>query len=258
MNIHFISGLPRSGSTLLAAILRQNPRFLAGMTSPVASLYQAAEVVMSMGSEGAVFFTDAQRRAVLRGLVSSYYEDQAAPVIFDTNRMWAARMPAIAQLYPEAKVICCVRDVGWIMDSFERLHARNPFELSGINAFDAKGTVYSRCGRLASGDGPVGWSLNAMREALAGEQANRLLLVEYHHLCQNPEREISRIYSFIGEKPFAHDFGHVEYSASEFDRNIGARGLHEVNGAVRWKPRKTILPPDLFASYGRDQFWRAA
>lgn len=28
--MHFISGLPRSGSTLLAAILRQNPRFGAG------------------------------------------------------------------------------------------------------------------------------------------------------------------------------------------------------------------------------------
>ncbi|MBU0835751.1 MAG: sulfotransferase, partial [Gammaproteobacteria bacterium] len=27
---HFISGLPRSGSTLLAALLRQNPRFHAG------------------------------------------------------------------------------------------------------------------------------------------------------------------------------------------------------------------------------------
>lgn len=25
---HFISGLPRSGSTLLAAILRQNPRYV--------------------------------------------------------------------------------------------------------------------------------------------------------------------------------------------------------------------------------------
>jgi sulfotransferase len=34
-NIHFISGLPRSGSTLLSAILRQNPRFHAGMTGPV-------------------------------------------------------------------------------------------------------------------------------------------------------------------------------------------------------------------------------
>ena len=39
--IHFISGLPRSGSTLLAALLRQNPRFHSGMTSPVGSLYLA-------------------------------------------------------------------------------------------------------------------------------------------------------------------------------------------------------------------------
>ena len=39
--IHFISGLPRSGSTLLAALLRQNPRFSAGMTSPVGSLFNA-------------------------------------------------------------------------------------------------------------------------------------------------------------------------------------------------------------------------
>ncbi|MEG3906006.1 sulfotransferase [Microcoleus sp. B4-C5] len=35
MNSHFISGLPRSGSTLLAALLRQNPRFHSAMTSPV-------------------------------------------------------------------------------------------------------------------------------------------------------------------------------------------------------------------------------
>ena len=41
--VHFISGLPRSGSTLLAAILRQNPRFHAGMSSPVASLFMALQ-----------------------------------------------------------------------------------------------------------------------------------------------------------------------------------------------------------------------
>ena len=45
--IHFISGLPRSGSTLLAAILRQNPRFHAGMTSPVGAMYMALERSMS-------------------------------------------------------------------------------------------------------------------------------------------------------------------------------------------------------------------
>ena len=35
---HFISGLPRAGTTLLAAILNQNPRFRAGMTSPLADI----------------------------------------------------------------------------------------------------------------------------------------------------------------------------------------------------------------------------
>ncbi|WP_332958084.1 hypothetical protein [Microcoleus sp. AR_TQ3_B6] len=33
--VHFISGLARSGSTLLSAILRPNPRFHSVMTSPV-------------------------------------------------------------------------------------------------------------------------------------------------------------------------------------------------------------------------------
>jgi hypothetical protein len=37
--VHFISGLPRSGPTLLAGWLRQNPRFHAGMSGPVGGLF---------------------------------------------------------------------------------------------------------------------------------------------------------------------------------------------------------------------------
>ena len=40
---HFITGLPRSGgsSMLLSALLRQNPRFHAAMTSPVGGNFNA-------------------------------------------------------------------------------------------------------------------------------------------------------------------------------------------------------------------------
>jgi sulfotransferase len=34
---YFISGLPRSGSTLLSGILKQNPEFYADIASPVQS-----------------------------------------------------------------------------------------------------------------------------------------------------------------------------------------------------------------------------
>lgn len=253
MNLHFISGLPRSGSTMLAAILRQNPKFTAGMSSPVGRLYRAAELAMSMQSEDGALVTDDQRKAVLRGLFTSLY---GKGTVFDTHRMWAARLPALAQLFPKAKVICCVRDVAWIMDSFERLHTRNPLEPSEIYNFDTEGTVYSRIGRLQAGDGAVGYALNALREALASEYSERVLLVEYDDLCRAPAETVERIYGFIGAKLFKHDFSQVEYSASEFDKNIGAKGLHDVSGPVEVRQRKTILPPDIFARYGHDQFWR--
>ncbi len=71
--VHFISGLPRSGSTLLAALLRQNPALHAHITSPVGSMVGALLADMSAGNETSVFIDDAQRTAVLRGLFENYY-----------------------------------------------------------------------------------------------------------------------------------------------------------------------------------------
>ena len=45
--IHFISGLPRSGSGLLAAILQQNPRLTASFQSPIGQVVTAAVKHMS-------------------------------------------------------------------------------------------------------------------------------------------------------------------------------------------------------------------
>ena len=47
---HFISGLPRASSTLLAALLRQNTRFHASVTSGLGSLASGSMQIMSPGS----------------------------------------------------------------------------------------------------------------------------------------------------------------------------------------------------------------
>ena len=127
---HFISGLPRSGSTLLAALLRQNPRFEAGMSGPLAGLFGALLGEMSARNEYAVFIDDAKRQRILHGLFDNYYAHCPAEVVFDTNRFWCAWMPAIARLFPDAKVIACVRDMPWVVDSIERLVQRNVFSPS--------------------------------------------------------------------------------------------------------------------------------
>ena len=256
--LHFIAGLPRSGSTLLAAILRQNPKFIAGMTSPLSSIFKSVEDSTGRGSETSVFVSNSQREDLLRGLFASYYgKDWKNKIIFDTSRMWAARVSLLNKLFPGSKMICCVREVSWILDSFERIYRRNDNKPSAIYGFDTSGTVYSRTWGIADGNGVVGYALNAMREAMASEHQENILIVDYEFLCKDPELTIDRIYDFIGEEKFKHDFNNVEYSAGEFDRQLGAPGLHDVKGMVEWRPRQSILPLDLFHRFGNDNFWRA-
>jgi sulfotransferase len=256
--IHFIAGLPRSGSTLLAGILRQNPRFHAGMTGPLGAMYMALETAMSRRNEAAVFIGDAQRRAVLKGLFSNYYDGiHQEKIVLDTNRIWCTKLPALTQLFPDARVICCVRDIGWIMDSVERLVRRNAFELSGMFGFEAAGTVFSRVARLASSEGLVGYALDALREAFFGEHASRLILIEYQALTRAPRQTMALLYKMLGQEPFAHDFDNVDYEADRFDLPLGSPGLHTVRRKVEWVERPTVLPPGLFERFAGDAFWRA-
>jgi sulfotransferase len=254
--IHFISGLPRSGSTLLSAILRQNPRFHAMMTSPVGHIYLAMLGAVSRKNEAAVFITEGQKRELLRGVFQNYYyEIGANRVVFDTNRMWSTKLPALAEHFPHSKVICTVRSVSWIMDSIERLVRRNAFDLSGIFGFDAGGTVYTRVNRLAANDGMVGYALDALREAFFGEQASRIIIISYQALARQPKETMAYLYDFIGEEGFGHDFDNVEYHAAEFDLPIGSPGLHTIRRKVEFIERPTILPPELFARFEGDAFW---
>ena len=257
LRLHFISGLPRSGSTLLAGLLRQNPRFAAAMTGPVGGLVGALLNAMSPQNETAVFLDEARRQAILRAVVEAYYAGQPEKaVVFDTNRMWTARLPLIAALYPEARVLACVRSVAWIMDSFERLVRRNAFEPSRLFATaEERATVYSRTEALGHRDRVVGAAFSALKEAYYGEHSHRLLLIDDDILTRKPEACLRLVYRFLGEEWHPHDFDNVDYDAPEFDGPLGAPGLHRVSGPVRAEPRATVLPPDLFARYDQLTFW---
>ena len=256
-DIHFISGLPRSGSTLLAALLRQNQRLHASMSSPVGSLFTALLRQMSQDNETSVFIDDAQRQAILTAVFDAYYHrEHPTKVVFDTNRLWCSKLATLTALFPDAKVICCVRHVPWILDSIERLIRRNRFEPSKIFNFDPGGTVYSRVEGFGSGIGMVGFAWNALREGFFGEQSDRMLLLTYETLTSDPKRAMDAVYDIIGEQPFAHDFENAQYDATEFDARLGTPGLHTVGKVVRTAPRDTILPPDLFRRVESDSFWR--
>ena len=256
--LHFISGLPRSGSTLLAGILRQNPRFHAAMTGPVGTLFGVMLNAMGAQNETALFLDEGQKQALLRSLFEVYYRPQAGKaVVFDTNRAWCARLPSLLELFPEARVICCVRNLAWIMDSIERLVRKNAFEPSRLFATpEERATVFSRVEALAHRDRLVGFAWSALKEAYYGERSAALLILEYDILCQRPREVMRLVYEFLSEPWHEHDFDQVEYAEPEFDAQLATPGLHTVKTRVAFTPRRTVLPPDLFEKYAGLAFWR--
>lgn len=256
--LHFISGLPRSGSTLLAGILRQNPKFHAGMSSPVGGIFARVLGAMGPRNEFSVLMSDEQRRNLLRGLFDNYYKDiHESKLVFDTNRVWCSKMAPLADLFPQSRVIVCVRELAWVIDSFESILRRSPLIASRLFRQQEAGTVYTRVNALASAQGTVGFAWNAVQEAFYGEHAAKLLVVDYEALTREPRRAMEFIYEGLGLPYFDHDFDNVAYEeGGDVDVQLGVPGLHTVARKVRYSERQTILPLDLFERFSGRNFWR--
>ena len=254
---HFIAGLPRSGSTLFSALLRQNPDFHADISSPVMGLVDGVIAQTSAGTEMAPLVTNQKRMTITKGLFSSYYDDIEKPYIFDTNRGWTSKLSLINTLYPEAKVVCLARNMAWVLDSMERQIRKSPLENTKLfGNSQQRATVYSRVEAMAAQSGLVGFAWHALRDGCFSDFADKLLIVDYDLLVRKPAQVMAGVYQFLELPEFQHDFDNVEFDSPAFDQNLGVDGLHRVHKQVQPRERKTILPPELFEKYSNMMFWR--
>jgi len=227
------------------------------MSSPLGGI--VGGLVRSMGSENefSVFLDNTKRERIIRAAIDAYFADQPGlEVAFDTNRSWTIRLSLIATLFPDAKVIACVRSPAWVVDSVERLVRKNALEHSKMFSPAERETVFSRTEALMQPGRMVGYALNALKEGYYSDLADRLLLLEYETLCSRPREALNLIYEFLGEEPFTHDFENVDYDAEAFDEKMSTPGLHTVRRKVSFKPRNTILPPETFERLDQNCFWR--
>lgn len=252
--LHYISGLPRSGSTLLSTILKQNPRFHAAISTNLLSFVRANLEVANQGPKATQ--NQEQTKRILHSITQAFYADNPKEVIFDTNRLWTNLLPVIHDQDVSSRVICCVRDINYIIDSFERLHQKNPYSISTVFPSTVDMHVYSRSGSLMGEGGIVRLPYDSLKSAITGMHSDKVMIVEYNLLCQNPEGVLRSLYQFIGEPYFDHDFDNVEISYDEFDKEVNLKGLHTTRKRVEYIERDLILPPDIIEQYRDLEVWR--
>jgi sulfotransferase len=252
----FISGLPRSGSTLLSAILRQNPEFYADISSPVQGLV-ASTINVITNSESNHLIDEDRRKHILKSIFNAYYESVEPQTVFDTSRGWTAKTSLLKELFPQTKIICCVRDLPWILDSFERIAAKNTLWNATLTDNESCQTVTTRCDALmdVKKEGQVVKPYYFLEEGLL-LNPDMILLMEYESLCKKPESVMREIYNFIGKPYFDHDFKNVEYENEVYDQALNMKSLHTVRKEVTWIERPTILPKSVWEKYAGKDFWR--
>lgn len=268
-NYYFMAGLPRAGSTLLSSILNQNPRIYSGPSSPVLSTMYVIENHLLQDELFHGYPKPEQGHAIISNIINQFYDDVKKPLVVDKNRAWVARVPYIEQYIGQrAKIICPVRDIDEILTSMITMIRRNPYKEGQprINFIDEQLVKLNipisddnRCEYIAGPDGILGQSLNAIMEGLNQGYGNRFHFVEYKDLVNNPKETMKKLYEFMGEEPFEHQFTNLKNQNREGDVNTyGLTDMHEVRPVLKSTskdPKKVLSKEILDRCEGMD-FWR--
>lgn len=252
---YFISGLPRSGSTLLSSILKQNPEFYADIASPVEALTGSAIDIVT-GAESNLTVTEDQRKNLVYGIFEGYYKHIEKPVIFDSSRGWTKKTNFLRALFPYTKILCPVRDIVSILNSFEVISSKNPFHTKTLT--EHKDNVFARCDGMMDKNGGIvagPWILLQEGYALNPEMIH---FIEYENLCKEPEKIMRGVYEFLEKPYYSHDFENLEYSNENFDSACNLKDLHTVKKRVEYNPPRNVLPPEIVKKYKEMnmEFWR--
>jgi len=252
----FIAGLPRSGSTLLSSILSQNPNIYSAISSPVLPIFRSVYDIIAEDNEFSSLATPSSKECLLKGVFDNYYSFTNKNIVFDTNRVWPNTFYAIKKLFPYTKIILLVRDIPWIMDSFEKARNSNPLLLSNIFPKEHDYNVYSRADSLMRENGIVYSAYFAAKSIWYSEFASDIILVEYDKFVKNPELVMNEIYHKTNIEYFKHDFNRTEKSYEVYDNSLGIPGLHTTRNKVEYIERKSILPPEIWNKFSGMEFWK--
>jgi sulfotransferase len=265
---YFMAGLPRSGSTMLSAILNQNPRFYSGPSSPVVPTMLALEQSLSRDELFLAFPKVEFGKKLIGSVIDEYYADTDKPVVFEKNRSWVNRMNYISGYFgiEHPKIIYPVRDVSEILTSFISMIRRNPGIVNERLNFIDQSLVQqgiplndeNRC-RLIAGGGILGQSFDGLKKALAEGYRANIHFVEYKDLVNKPKETMEKIYSFLGESYYHHDFKNLKNVHQENDAQIyGFEDMHAVRETVKSTAQspEDILPLSILNLCRGAEFWR--
>ena len=231
--IHVTTGLPRSGSELMQALLAQHPDIYASATSPLLEFMYGAygnyalPEVKSQDPAAMEASFDGFCREALRGFCEGLTD---RPIFVDKNRGWIEHLEWLWKLYPDAKAICMVRPVEAIVASLERIYQRHkghPETRDLPATAEGRSEYWRTTGRI-----PLGLAMDRVRERQNQGEDQRIKYVNYDDLVDAPVQVMRDVFTHLGVEPVDIDPNNVQKSVPEDDSHFGIFGDHALRPVV--------------------------
>ena len=259
--IHFISGLPRSGTTLLTNILKQNPEIHGESVTSLSSIFGTVNVGWDDFEQNREYVNPDAKKGTLNAILQGYYNHIDKPIIIDKDRAWVPLLSKVeAVLGKKIKIIVCVRNPAEILSSFEKLRKENPLFCTAVDSALRDGSnISSRAYYYAGPEGPLGKAHRHIKDAITMGYLDRLLFVDYNRLCNSPKSQLKRIYDFLELPYYEHDFEKITQTENYNDLAIGIANIHKIKTSI---DRTTVncveyLGLELYQQYNSEIFWNA-
>jgi len=253
--LFFLVAQPRSGNTLFASIMNQNPEIACTPNSITLEIMKDLFLL----KETDVFQNYPDHKSldnVLDVVYDTYYKDWPQRIIIDrgpvtTNGNFALMQKHFKQPF---KCIVLLRDLMDVLASYMKWYTENPDAF--VNRFNLQ-TDEEKLGMIMNKDGAVAKDLEAIKNAF--NYPDICHFVKYDDLVAQPEQEIRKVYQFMELPYFNHkfeDLQQVEVNGMKYDDTIVGKNMHNIRSVVRKvnNPYIDKIPERIRQKYGHIKF----
>ena len=229
---HFYAGLHRSGGTVLASILSQNPYVYVTSNTALRDVLVSANKAWSEAPTVISHPMPEQLANMNKAIVESMWKHRKEPIIIDRNRDWAHNILESSKWFnKDIKVIASIRDIPGIMASWATLY-KNDHPHCSQSVIDR--FLFHMWSDHTK---PYVDSFIKMKR----EAVDRVLFFSYDDIVSKPWDHFTQIEDFLDLPRFRYDLENIQ---GEFqDSNIipgGFKDLHK----IRPKYEKVSVPPE--------------
>jgi len=151
----------------------------------------------------------------------------------DKSRGWGVHYSFLNEFYSEPKIVCLVRDLRDVFASMEKNFRKNQLMDSGlVDHANMIGTTTEKRIDLWSRSQPVGLAIERVHQMIREGVDRKVHFVRYEDLCANPQKEMSKVYQYLGIEDYQHDFENIQQLTQEDDSVYGPFGSHQIRNRL--------------------------